>query len=414
MAPAAPTSLPALLSSLTQSLSSALDATARVGELDPAEGGISLLDVKNELLLSYLQNLVFIIILKIRHARDGLLREAAPEKSGKGGSAAVSFEDVARKLVELRLYLEKGSGPLEGALKYQIDNLLKAAADADRAANTAGKPKKERQKKPKKVRTGFEDESDLDSSGSEEESDAGSDNDDSDAASVDVEDDDGTRGSANLASFLRPAASSTTGATPRTGLTDPTSSAVYKPPMRRRALMPSDPSQSLPKTSQSLEKRERSGPTRALAIEDYLAHEAPHAPPVAVPSIGTTIREHGRHVLSRREQDEAEARREYEETHLVRLPAPSKKERAKRGQASGKGGRMAFGGEEFRELGSGVDRIERLVRKTKEGGGGKGQGVRALLEKSRKRGAESIGAGAAAVGERYRKKLRLMEKGRGK
>ena len=72
---------------------------------------------------------------------------------------------------------------------------------------------------------------------------------------------------------------------------------------------------------------------------------------------------------------------------------------------------MNFGGEEWRDLSEGVDRISRLTKGRTTGGG-----TKALLEKSRKRGIDSTdgprGSGAN-MGERYQKRLKVLEGGRG-
>jgi U3 small nucleolar ribonucleoprotein protein LCP5 len=79
---------------------------------------------------------------------------------------------------------------------------------------------------------------------------------------------------------------------------------------------------------------------------------------------------------SDKERREEAERREYEESNFVRLPAQSKKDKAKKGRARDAG----WGGEEWRGLGAGLDRIERLTQKK---GGKVGS-----LEKSRKRAVE--------------------------
>ena len=79
---------------------------------------------------------------------------------------------------------------------------------------------------------------------------------------------------------------------------------------------------------------------------------------------------------------------------------------------------MTFGGEEWRELGEGVDRISRLTGR-KQGGGG-GGGTKALLEKSRKRGRETtdggrgsgLSSGTREIGDRFNKRVKVMEGGR--
>lgn len=86
--------------------------------------GISLLSLKNQLLLSYIHHLVAIFSLKLT---------STSLTSAEG-------TDVVNSLVKLRVVLEKIS-PLEGKLKYQIEKLVRKAdqaaegADEDDVAN---------------------------------------------------------------------------------------------------------------------------------------------------------------------------------------------------------------------------------------------------------------------------------------
>jgi U3 small nucleolar ribonucleoprotein protein LCP5 len=66
-------SLEALLATLVSSIQSASEALP-TEDVSPPKEGISLLDVKNELLLSYLQNLVFLILLKLRRVEASSTR----------------------------------------------------------------------------------------------------------------------------------------------------------------------------------------------------------------------------------------------------------------------------------------------------------------------------------------------------
>ena len=114
--------LPDLLDTLSDSLSSAIDCLPSSNTLNPPPDSLSLLDLKNELLLSYLQNLTFFIIYKLRNQKSepqSQLEEQIP-----------SHNDIVKNLATLRLYLEKGVRPLEARLKYQLDKLLLAASDA--------------------------------------------------------------------------------------------------------------------------------------------------------------------------------------------------------------------------------------------------------------------------------------------
>ncbi|KAI3641670.1 hypothetical protein MIR68_000302 [Amoeboaphelidium protococcarum] len=77
--------------------------------------GLSLLEVKNHLLMNYLLNLSFYLYMRLEGARlDQPDNKAHP---------------VIERLVEVRLYLEKLK-PLEAKLKYQIDKLVNASLQA--------------------------------------------------------------------------------------------------------------------------------------------------------------------------------------------------------------------------------------------------------------------------------------------
>lgn len=157
-------SLPILLSSLTDSLTSSLSSLPSPSTIHSPPSSFSLLSTKNELFLAYLQNLTLLIILTLRaHPVHTEIPNSSPNSSpkpiteeisngqkpinpsipnGKGnkpnrhtiynedGESASKLRDaVVGNLIELRVYLEKGVRPLEGRLKYQLDKLLLAAAD---------------------------------------------------------------------------------------------------------------------------------------------------------------------------------------------------------------------------------------------------------------------------------------------
>ncbi|KAG4302477.1 hypothetical protein PCANB_001312 [Pneumocystis canis] len=90
---------------LQQSKASLKDLTESL----PINKGISLLSLKVHLFLSYLHNLVFLILLKIRG-----------ESISKG-----KYASIVERLVELRVILEKGIQPIELKLRYQIDKTLR-------------------------------------------------------------------------------------------------------------------------------------------------------------------------------------------------------------------------------------------------------------------------------------------------
>ncbi|KAK1988874.1 Sas10/Utp3/C1D family protein [Colletotrichum cereale] len=355
---AAPSTLPALLDSLTQSLTTSLDAAPKTS-IAPPEDGISLLDTKNELLLSYLQNLVFLILLKLRNAK---------KQSNSDGKVDETTETVVKKLVELRLYLEKGVRPLEDKLRYQIEKILRAADDAERNAHAVKAAKG----------AGSEESGSDDESGSDED-----------------EDEDEELKAAHLQArpdaFVRPAAASAAVATAQ-------KDGVYKPPRIAPTVMPSE----------RREKTERR-PLKSATMDEFIEHEMSTAP-IAEPSIGTTIVNGGRRMKTAADRKTEDERREYEETNFIRLPTQSKKAKAQEAAKTGRSGRMQFGGEEWRDLGEGVDRINRLTAR-KSGGG-----TRDLLDKSRKRGRETTdgprGTGQMEMGERFQKKAKMLEAGR--
>ncbi|KAK0744088.1 Sas10/Utp3/C1D family-domain-containing protein [Schizothecium vesticola] len=367
----APATLPALLDTLTKSISSALDAAPKLSSVGTPKDGISLLDVKNELLLSYLQNLVFLILLKLRQSKNGGLRSQAEERK---------LDDlVVKKLVELRLYLEKGARPLEDKLRYQIDKMLRAADDADRSARAAEETAQAKGQ-----------EADADSDGNKDEGEE----DDQGFKAV-MGDKSALQQRSNLSSFVQPAGA--------TGVGKSTSaSGVYKPPRIAPTSMP---------TTERREKADRKQ-MKSATLDEFIADELSTAP-VAQPSIGTTILQGGRKIKTATERRVEEERRDYEERNFVRLPTESKKDRAKRSKAEGGRSRMSFGGEEWRDIGQGADRIHRLTQ-----GKSAGKGTKALLEKSRKRAHDTTdgprgGGEGANMGERYHKRLKAIDSGRG-
>ncbi|KAL2129635.1 hypothetical protein VTI74DRAFT_7516 [Chaetomium olivicolor] len=363
---AAPATLPALLDSLTKSLTSTLEVAPKLANIELPENGISLLDVKNELLLSYLQNLVFLILLKLRQAKNGSAgSETDQENIG---------DLVVSKLVELRLYLEKGARPLEDKLRFQIDKVLRAADDAERNAKAAEEAAKADEK------------SDYESGSEEGESDEEDDH-------IDGRKIADLQHRPNLSGFQRPATAVQRGKEKDT-------SGVYRPPKIAPVSMP---------TTERREKADRR-PLKSATLDEFIADEMSTAP-IAEPSIGTTIVNGGRKIKTASERRKEEERREYEERNFVRLPKESKKDRAKRAKQEGGSRRMNFGGEEWRDLSEGVDRISRLTQGRVSGGG-----TKALLEKSRKRGIDTVdgprGSGVN-MGERYQKRLKVLESGRG-
>ncbi|PYH47000.1 small subunit rRNA maturation protein LCP5 [Aspergillus saccharolyticus JOP 1030-1] len=335
--------------------------------IEPPQDGISLLDTKSDLLLSYLQNLVFLIIFQLR----GLKKD---EEDDVDESLP---EDIIKKLVELRVYLDRGVRPLEGRLKYQVDKVIKAAEDAERTEHSAATTRKS-----KKIKG-----SDDEESGSEGSSESEGDSEEDDEGEGDGEDIDEMAYRPNVSAFSKRGE-------PQTAKVDksskqPASDGIYRPPR----IMPT----ALP-TTERRERRERPA-QRSNVIDEFVSAEMSSAP-MAEPSIGSTIVQGGRHTKSKKEREREAERTAYEETNFVRLMKESKKDRAKRLRAEGP--QNQYGGEDWRDLTAGADRITKLTRRAKGSGG--------ALDRSRKRkttedGQRDDGVGVGQIFEKRRKKV---------
>ena len=273
--------LPSLLATLTESLSTVSASLPDSAALAPPDDGISLFDTKNELLLAYLQNLVFLIYIKIKN-----LHSETTETSQDP-----TISDVTKKLLELRLYLEKGVRPLEGKLKYQLDKLLATASDADAAAAKSLAPNGH---------------SKVKGSTASAQEDPSSSSDPEDAAPP-------TTSSPppqisdlsyrpNTSDFVLP---------PRySRKAEARSDGIYRPPR----IAPT----ALPTTDRSI-KREKP-PRKSAAVDSFIREEMTDAP-VAEPSIGAGSRARGK---AKEREDERQA---YEEQRLMRLPNEKKQKR---------------------------------------------------------------------------------------
>ena len=385
--------LPQLLDSLCQSVASVAETTPKLSALTPPDDGLSLLDVKNELLLSYLEHMVFLIVLKLRNASSatGAASESESHLSLENSDLG---QAVVKKLVELRLYLEKGVRPLEEKLRYQVEKALRAAEEVERAA---------RQKQQSAAAAAAEEEENDSDSGSDDERNG------DDAGFVDEEEVANNR--PNRAAFVR---TSSTAAAAKTKLSSDDASAgaagVYRPPKIAPTLMPET----------QADRRERAArrPLKSATMDEFIADELSTAP-MAQLSVGANIAARGRHMTTAKEREREEERREYEERNFIRLPKESKKDRSQRNKAEGRSSQMNFGGEEWRGLGEGVDRINRMTQR-RSGSGPAGGSTRSMLDKSRKRGIDTVdgprGSGLGeghdgGIGGRFSKKLRHHEMG---
>lgn len=358
-------SLSGLLETLSRSISSASEAAKdKVPSLLPPKDGISLLDVKNELFLSYLQNLVFLILLKIRNGRSDSDEE-------EGGDLHSS---VTKKLHELSVYIDKGVLNLEKDLKYQIGKVVHAAEDAKIATDRAAKTHTPVAQKDESSEEEDDDE--------DKESDADSEDGGVELKASEIDD---LQYRPNPSSLIRPSFASAEAVHKRSD------DGVYKPPRIQATALP---------TTERQEKEARK-PNKSATLDEFISTELSNTP-LAEPSIGSGIVDGGRRLKSEKEKRDENDRREYEERNYVRLPKESKKERAKnRGRKD-----AGYGGEEWRNLGEGIDRIDRL---TKMKGG---EGIN-LLEKSRKRPTEDGPRGSGIeLGPGLQKRRKTEDAGR--
>lgn len=321
--------VPSALTALTDALSLTNTGLRDSEEhLHTQPDGFSLLDVKNDLLLSYLHNLVFLILLKLKSLSES------------DDGAQELHNSVIHKLVESRVYLERGVRPLEGRMKYQIDQVLRAAENAKASEQAHQKASNQKAQ----VNGGDEASSELDS----------------DEDNLDLAD-----------SLAQPVAETNVSG-PRieqqmaqknlhskTPLSkSPSKDGIYRAPRIAPTTMPADPD------SRSREPRKQ----RSQLLTEYIDEELSSAP-YAQPSIGSnnTILDYGRGGMSQRDREKERERTEYEETNFTRLPGETKAERRKARIRGEKDRRDMFGGEDWTGLGGFGDRVSRSV-------GGRGRG----------------------------------------
>ncbi|PWW79335.1 hypothetical protein C7212DRAFT_272882 [Tuber magnatum] len=348
------------LTTLTTSITTASTSlqSAELPTLTPPENGISLLDLKNELLLSYIHNAVFLVLVRLR---SGTL------SNGVGA-------DAVKELVKIRVLLERGVKPLEGKLKYQIDKVIAAASSAP--ADIAPMTTKEIE-----VRNGKgsgKDSSDEDGDAIEH----------SDYVSTLVRKELAFR--PNTAALVRPSAPALSHSS-----TVNSSDGIYRPPRISATAMP-EPNKAA----------EEGKPLRRKShmLDEFVADELSTAP-LAEPSVGSTIIDSGRVVKTARDRREERERQEYEESNFVRLPKMGKKEAR---ELKRRGGREAngLGGEDWSSFTGDIERLTKGVDRA-------GKSAK-LLERSRKRrgdGGEEEG-GSLRVGENFERRKERVSKRR--
>lgn len=351
------TKLQIALSDIHTTTDSSLSALPDHEAILPPANGITLLDTKNEIFLSYLQALALRNLSIVRDARDLM------SKSRRGSTKVVQSKNtrdsIVADLVRHRVYLDKGIRPLEDRLKYQMDKVLKAVDDQRQQAAMHGA-----------------------SNGKAKNSLKAADGSDDSGAEDSVAEADGFSFRPNPAALSKPVQDEDS-----QSRRDKPSSGAYKPPRINATMMP----------TQARKDKDEPKQKRNATMDEYINDELSSAP-LAQPSVGTTIMDRGRRSKTAKDQQEEDERREYEEMNLIRLPKESKKDRGiKRREAEAQ-----LGGEDLRGLGGAADRIGRLTMSASRGQG--------ALEKSRKRketadGPRGDGHQAGGAFEQRRKKV---------
>lgn len=260
------------LDTALQSVKSTLETLETDGSFDAnsliTKHGVSLLTLKNHALISYLQNSALVLLSQV-------------ERSSTSTEVVAELRDKAvRNTITQRVVLEKGIKGLESKISYQVEKSLRAyaksKAESAKAAEKVNDEDQEDQEdgdllmfkpNPKLLLSSKKDQ--------------------------DVRQDDDEKSTEKVEKYQPPKISATT---------------------------PFGASNSAKKTSQHKRKN--------ALMEDYL--ESTSIAPIAEPSIGSTIIDHGRGgVSTARERRKEKEILDYEETNYTRLSSITRKQQEK-------------------------------------------------------------------------------------
>lgn len=280
--------------------------------------GMSLLSLKNSSLLSYINNLVVVILAHLERINE----DADTDKIEELKSKAVEG------VVKQRVCLEKGVKPLEKKLTYQLDKMVRSyhRMEEDNAKMEA------------KINTQAEEAQDNESASDSESEDSS--DEDEDALSYKPD-----------ASALAKMATKNS----RKGKSESSTEDKYRPPKISAAAPP---------RATFDDRAVGKKPTRKLqSMEEYLAESSDL--PQAESSIGATIVDHGRGGVktSRDKQKEKEIQR-YEESNFTRLPSTATKKTFKQKMAERAN---TFAGEDWSMFNNKRDLKDGTSRKRKAG-----------------------------------------------
>ncbi|RCK57918.1 U3 small nucleolar ribonucleoprotein LCP5 [Candida viswanathii] len=282
--------------------------------------GVSLLSLKNESLVAYINNLIMIVMSQIERLDDD-----------DEGTEDRRLEAVKRSIVQ-RVTLEKGVKPLEKKINYQLDKMVRAY----------GRMEQDELKAEQKLNE--EEEGDEESDEKEDEE---------DEESEDEEDDNlQYRPDASTLAKLAPSSSKSRKSTTSE------SNEKYKPPKISAMAPPTAISQ------KDIDAKSNTGKNRKVqSMEEYLQEQSDM--PTVDASIGSTIVAHGRGGVKtshdRRKEKEIQY---YEENNFVRLPTSQTKKSYKEKQRDM---RNQFAGEDWSMFNNKDVTKEGTSRKRKSG-----------------------------------------------
>ncbi len=287
---------------------------------------ISLLSLKNEALLSYLQNVILVVLSKVETLKVGIKKSSSDEEGNEKEQELIDKirNDAVIGTIKQRAVLEKGVKGLEKKISYQIDKSVRTYLKGQKDYEDG---------------LAIHDEKNID-------------DDDDDDSDVNSEEDE--MNSKPNAQAIKPSEGERFSRSE-----DGSSTAKYKPPKISAVT---------PFSEKSTSQRRRKNNT----MDEFLAEETEL--PQSQVSIGSTILSNGRYgtKTDRDRQKEAEIQR-YEEDNFTRLPEPSKK---KNNAILKKRQQNSFGGEDWSMLDSKRDGIAEATRRKKSG---------SLYERSKKK-----------------------------
>lgn len=274
---------------------------------------VSLLDLKNRSMLSYIHNVVLVILSQVERIKKGKVEEVEGLR-----------QEAIENAITQRVTLDKGIKPLEKKLTYQLDKMVRSYNKMQSDYNNK------------------EEESNVADDDKQKES-RGSDSEESSEESS--EDELSYRPDAS--SLIKKPMKKTSKSTEASDPSDP--SETYKPPKISAMAPPS---------SISNGQRENNRPNQKLqSMEEYLRESSDL--PMEDRSIGANIVNHGRSVKTSQERKREQEVQRYEEENFTRLPnTMTKKDKSQKRRDMVN----TFGGEDWsmfnntRDIGEGTSR----------------------------------------------------------